>query len=114
MAIQALTGMVPEWYTLADEKESSDAARFKVKPLDTKEIVELQKFHKDEGGIEAEGLYRAFEISVNDWENINGRDGKPLKCTRSNFKTIPIQVIAEVGAHAIAISFLPEEDEKNL
>lgn len=113
MSINALTGLVPEWYTPESEKESSDPAKFYVKPLDTKQIVELQKFHKAEGGIEAEGLYRSFELSVSDWDNVNDAQGKKLKCTRTNFKVIPVEIIAEVGAHAIEISFATEDDEKN-
>lgn len=112
MAIKALTGLVPEWFTPESERDSDDAARFKVKPLDTKEVVEIQN-HRTENGIGPEGLYRAFELSVIDWENVNDRNDKPLKCNRTNFKAIPIEIVAEVGAHAITISFLNEDDEKN-
>lgn len=113
MSIQALTGLVPEWFTPDSERESDDAARFKLKPLDSKQMVEIQAFHKEGGGIAPEGLYRAMEISILEWENVLGINDKPLKCTRHNVKAIPIEIIAEVGAHAISISFLSEDDEKN-
>jgi len=113
MSITALTGLVPEWFTPESEKESDDPARFKIKPLDSRQMVEIQAFHKEGGGIAPEGLYRAMEISILEWENVNGANGKPLKCTRHNVKAIPIEVIAEVGAHAISVSFLNEDDEKN-
>ena len=113
MSITALTGLVPEWFTPDSEKEKDDAARFKVKPLDSKQMVEIQMFHRDSGGISPEGLYRAMEISILEWENVLGVNAKPLKCTRHNVKAIPIEIIAEVGAHAISISFLSEDDEKN-
>ncbi len=114
MSITALTGLVPEWFTPDSEKDSDEPARFKVKPLDSKQMVEIQAFHQPEGGIAPAGLYRAMEISILEWENVNdARTGKPLKCTRHNVKAIPIEVIAEVGAHAISVSFLNEEDEKN-
>lgn len=114
MAITALTGLVPEWYTPEVEKESDDAARFKLKPLDSKVMVEIQGFANEGTGIAAEGLYRAFELSILEWENINDTNGKPLKCTRNNIKNIPVDIIAECGAHAISISFLSEDEEKNL
>lgn len=113
MSITALTGLVPEWYTPESETESDNPARFKVKPLDSKQMVEIQAYHKPEGGISPEGLYRSMEISILEWENVLGVNGKPLKCTRGNVKAIPIEIIAEVGAHAISISFLSEDDEKN-
>jgi len=113
MSITALTGLVPEWFTPDSQKESDNPARFKVKPLDSKQMVEIQAFHKESGGISPEGLYRAMEISILEWENIFGPNEKPLKCTRHNVKAIPIEVIAEVGAHAISISFLTEDEEKN-
>ena len=113
MSITALTGLVPEWFTPDSQKGEDDPARFKVKPLDSKQMVEIQAHHKESGGIAAEGLYRAMEISILEWENVNDDNGKPLKCTRHNVKAIPIEVIAEVGAHAISVSFLNEEDEKN-
>ena len=113
MSITALTGLVPEWFTPDSEKGSDDAARFKVRPLDSKQMVEIQAFHKESGGISPAGLYRAMEISILEWENVLGVNDKPLKCTRHNVKAIPIEIIAEVGAHAISISFLSEDDEKN-
>lgn len=113
MSITALTGLVPEWYTPDSEKEKDDAARFKVKPLDSKQMVEIQAYHKEGGGISPEGLYRSMEISILEWENVLGVNDKPLKCTRGNVKAIPIEIIAEVGAHAISISFLDEDAEKN-
>lgn len=113
MSITANTGLVPEWFTPEDQKNEDDPARIKVKPLDSKQMVEIQAFSKEDGGIAAEGLYRAFEISLVDWENINDAQGKALKCTRTNIKALPIQVIAEAGAHAISISFLSEDETKN-
>jgi len=113
MSITALTGMVPEWFTPETEKGSDDPARFKLKPLDSKQMVEIQGYHKD-GGIQAEGLYRAMELSIVEWENVNDIQGKPLKCNRNNIKTLPIEVIAECGAQAISVSFLTDDEEKNL
>jgi len=114
MAITALTGLVPEWYTPEDEKESDDAARFKLRPLDSKQMVEIQGYASETKGIAAEGLYRAFELSILDWENVNDGNGKALKCTRNNIKNIPVEIIAECGAQAISVSFLSEDEEKNL
>jgi len=113
MSITALTGIVPEWFTPDSQKESDNPARFKLKPLDSKQMVEIQGFHTAEGGIAPAGLYRAFEISIMDWENVNDRNGKPLKCNRGNVKAIPIEVIAELGAETISVSFLTDDDEKN-
>jgi len=113
MSITALTGLVPEWYMPDSEKESDDPARFKLKPLDSKQMVEIQAFHQATGGISPEGLYRSMEISILEWENVNDVNGKKLKCTRHNVKFIPVETIAEIGAHAISISFLSEDEEKN-
>lgn len=114
MSITANTGLVPEWFTPESEKGEDDAARFKLKPLDSKQMVEIQTYLTAEGGsIGAEGLYRAFEISLLEWENINDGQGRPLKSTRTNIKVIPIEIIAECGAHAISISFLTEDETKN-
>lgn len=113
MSITALTGLVPEWFTPDSQKDSDDPARFKVKPLDSKQMVEIQAFHQESGGIAPAGLYRSMEISILEWENVNDANGKRLKCTRHNVKAIPIEIIAEVGAHAISVSFMSEDDEKN-
>lgn len=117
MSITALTGLVPEWYTPISQKDEDDPARFKLTPLDTKQMVEIQSYHitdgKGNGRISPEGLYRAFEISILEWENVNDRTGKPLKCTRNNIKTIPVDLIAELGAEAVSVSFLTDDDAKN-
>ncbi len=113
MAIRAMTGLVPEWFTPEDEKEASEPARFKIKPLDQKQLIEIQNHRRDDASISPDGLYRSFELSVVDWENVNDQNDKPLKCTRNNFKHIPIEIIAEVGAQAISVSFINEDDEKN-
>ena len=47
MSITANTGLVPEWFTPEDEKGKDDAARIKVKPLDSKQMVEIQAYSKD-------------------------------------------------------------------
>ena len=114
MAIKALTGLVPDWYTPESQREADEPARFKLKPLDAKEMVEVQDYHDpDKGQIKPEGLYRALELSLTDWENVNDQNDRPLKCTRTNIKTLPIEIIAECGAEAINRSFLSEDDEKN-
>jgi hypothetical protein len=113
MSITANTGLVPEWFTPTSQEGEDNPARFKVKPLDSKEMVEVQAFHTAEKGIGAQGLYHAFEISIIEWENVNDGQGKALKCTRTNVKAIPIDVIAEAGAHAISISFLSDDEIKN-
>lgn len=114
MSITALTGIVPEWFTPESQKESDEPARFKMKPLDSKQLVEIQSYHTPEGAIAPAGLYRAFEIAVMEWDNVNDQNGKALKCNRGNVKVIPIEIIAEAGAEVISISFLGAADEKNL
>jgi hypothetical protein len=114
MAIKALTGLVPEWYTPSSEKEADNPARFKLKPLDSMQVVEIQNYHDEvKGAVKAEGLYRAFELSLVDWENVFDSQDRRLKPTRNNIKAIPVEIIAECGAHAITMSYLTEDDEKN-
>jgi hypothetical protein len=114
MAIKALTGLVPEWYTPANQEGESEPARFNLKPLTSPQVAKLQSFFNLETGeISGSGLYESAILSIIGWENVTDHEGKALKCNSINAKKLPYEILIELGGVALSNSFLSDDDEKN-
>lgn len=115
MTVTALTGLVPEWYTPDDEKGSDTPAEFKLVPLTTPQMAQVQThFDMKEERVKATGLYLACEFGLRGWKNVIDHEGNELKFSRSRIATLAIDLAAELGGQIIASSLLSGDDEKNL
>ena len=114
MSIKALTGLVSEWFTPADEVGKEDATEFNLQPLTTPQMARIQAhFDAATGSISAVGLYTACEFGLKGWRNLLDHEGNDLKFNKRRLDVLPIEIVAEVGGQIIANSVLTDEDEKN-
>ena len=120
MSVKALTGLLPEWYTLESELNENgdpvdDAAAFYVVPLTQVQVLELQGEHMDMEAemMKASGFAAAFRIGCKDWRNVVDDQGNPLPWNRANATHIAAQHQQEVGIKIFNISIFTEDDLKN-
>lgn len=115
MSIKALTGLVPEWYTLDAEAEDDTPASFELRPLTSPEIATLQsEFDRDTGAVTGKGLFDAAVLGIINWRNVDNHEGETLAFSKANIAKLPYTVLIELGGKALANSFITGDDEKNL
>jgi len=115
MTVTALTGLVPEWFTPKDEEDEDEQTKFKLHPLTTPQMAQIQVHYNVEAQrIVATGLYLACQFGVKDWENLLDHEGHQMKFSKASLDVVPIELIAELGARILAMSVLTGEEEKNL
>jgi hypothetical protein len=115
MAIKALTGLVPEWYTptMEDEKDEG-ASSFHCYPLTQPQVLEVQQYYSTERKDFLPMAYAiAYKLGCRGWKNVFDMDGKPLKFNNVTRDKLPAQVLAEVGANIINMSVLGDDEIKN-
>ena len=115
--ITALSNIAAEFYTPLSEIDEDTPTRFKLKPLNGIDYMNVIT----ESGTNAEGNFtlsaassqRALKSGLVDWENFNFSDGKTVKFSIHNFKSIPATTIAELLGQIMLISSVDEGDSKN-
>ena len=117
MSIQAMTGLVPEWYTPEVEKDDANEesrASFHCFPLTQPQVLEVQQYYDSVKKDFIPTAYAvAYRLGCRGWKNVTDHEGKPLKWNPNNMDRIPAQILAEVGANIINISVMGADDEKN-
>jgi len=114
MALTLNTNIVPTWYTLSSDEDDAAPAKFKLKPLDGEQYIEV--FAESEmsrnGDIKLNGLglKLALRYGVVGWENIDDERGKAIKFSIHNIKKFPMEVLSELATEVVNRS-TPDEDE---
>lgn len=110
MAICGETDFVPYWFTPTQE-ESDSPTRFKLKPLDGFERLEVSAEVGARRVASAQKL--AVMYGLVDWENLQDQSGNQIKFSRENFRLLPVGVIAEIAVQVITSAKLSDEQKKN-
>lgn len=117
MAITALSGLAPYWYTPEEERGEPAAAQFKLKPLNGMQFIEVM--HHGEMLPDGErfvtdysGLQLLLKYGLLDWKNIDAENGDPLPFSRRNFEVLPAEILQEIGREIMRRSALAEADRK--
>jgi hypothetical protein len=117
MPITAISNLTPEWYTPECEKGVDDPTRFKLKPLDGKEYMEIMsEFRREESGeftISSRGLHAALKYGLVGWENFMDSHGKDVKYSPHNLGKVPPIILQELAGEIINRSELGETERKN-
>lgn len=120
MAIRALVGIAPEWWTPDSElkdahgEPATDPASFHLHPLTGPQMLEVQEFFDFENQtILGPGLLKACRFGLKDWKNIVDEKDDPIKFTRNALDKLPAEVLAGAGARIISNSVIDGEAEKN-
>lgn len=115
MAIQALRGVVAEWYTPSSEEGEEKPTRFKLKPLTPPQMESVMELSAGSGiSIPLKNYGEVLKMGVVDWENFDDPEtGMPIKASFSNHHRIPSTIRIELGAEIISRSSLSGDQEKN-
>ena len=119
MTIKAITGLIPEWYIPAIEKNKKTATRtrFELTPLDGSSFLEVMT----EGEISTNGTFFPnykgrmilIERGLTNWENFGGTGQKAIAFSLDNISMIPANILAELSSEIMNRSALTSEDKKN-
>lgn len=110
MAIVGITDLAPYWFTPTQE-ESETPTRFKLKPLDGFETLEVSAEVGARRVAAAQKL--AVKYGLVDWENFCDESGNNIKFSRENFRLLPVGAIAEIAVQVINGATLDKEQKKN-
>ena len=111
MTIKVLEGLTPDWFTPASELDAETPTRFKLKPLNGFEYMDvLGETAVNEHGhrmLNARGMRQAIKYGLVDWENFDA----PFN--QQSVGTIPTTYLIEIANEIINRSDLTGEKEKN-
>ncbi|WP_144395669.1 hypothetical protein [Pleionea sediminis] len=117
MSLSINTGLVEEWFVLPGQENEADPAKFKLKPLNQLNFMEVSadtiryRNGKLKPSGEAYGL--ALGAGLVGWDNILDQSGQPLPFSIDNLAYIPAHAMMQVFERIYSISDLSEDDEKN-
>ena len=115
MAIRALSGLVPEWYTPAGQDDDASPTRFQIRPLNGRELGMVSdhiSIADNRMLIAAEGVDRCRAMGLQDWENLEGENG-PLRFSRNAMDLLPVGIRRELASKIVTISYLSDDNRKN-
>ncbi len=118
MALRALTGLVPEWYTPEEERGANNAAEFYLTPLTRLQFIEVMSLclPAPDGQVGVAMTYKARELALQygltDWKNVEDKDGGSLPFSRDNVGTIPGEILNELSGKIIEDASVLEADRK--
>lgn len=115
MAIQLREKLAASWYTPKSEEGEAAPSRFRVKPLDGAQYMEVLgevEFRDGNPIITAKGLRIAALQGVVGWENVPGADGE-AEFSPSRLRQLPANVLLELGQEVIVRTELGADAEKN-
>lgn len=117
MAVQALTGLVAEWFTPSDQADDDAPARYKIKPLNGFQFMEVAQHGVigTDGSFTPnhKGLLMLLHYGLKDWENVLDHEGNALPFNLQRTKFIPTPHLVECANEILGRSALEAEAEKN-
>lgn len=117
MAITLQTKITPQWYTIESEVEEDQPAKFKIKPLDGEQYMEIfaegEMTRNGDLKLTGLGLKMAVRHGVVGWENIFDESGKVLKFSTHNLKKLPMEILSELASEVVNRSSPDEVESKN-
>lgn len=113
MAIHALEGLAPQWYTPKGQPEGDEAAQFELCPLNGEQFTSLFCLMEDTGRrFTGEAVSYALRHGLTgECKNFHGRNGA-LKATPDNQALIPFGVRMDLASQIYDISILSGTQKK--
>lgn len=112
MAINALQGLAPEWYTLAGQADEAEPAMFEIRPLDGEKFTTLFLMMDRGRSLTGEAVSYALEHGLTGQaKGFNGERG-PLPATPANHKYIPFSQRLELANRVFEVSVLSQDQKK--
>lgn len=118
MAIKAISTIKPDWYTPQCEEGEDEPTRFKLKPLDGTQYLDVMSEVTTslDGDIQVtgRGLKLAAKWGVVGWENFSDPEtGKEIKYSAVNVPRVPPVILSELVGVILERSELGEDQTKN-
>lgn len=115
MAITALTGMAPEWYT-PPQDDNGDQTAFEITPLNGicyTTVIAMMASPDDGNAIEMteSRIQYVLDHGLTNWRNFNV-DDKPVVFSKSSFGMIPSLTISHIVNEIMTRSQLSDEQKK--
>lgn len=116
MSIRAPKPIIPQWYTPEGE-DGAQPARFKLRGLTTLEKLTLSDL-KIQGAriyLTPENAKSLFGMCLLEWDQVLTCEGAPLKLDKDmqkNLEVLSTDLINELGAEMLRLSFLEEVEKK--
>lgn len=118
MATNVQNKITPDWYVPEEEKDKADAARYRIRPLDGMEYLEVvpHMFVDADGYIRYDG--KAMQILIRygleGWENhCDPETGKELEFSRDAVRRLPPLRLKMLAQEIANRSQLTEGERKN-
>ena len=109
--------MSPDWYTPESEEDEEKPSKFKIKPLNGEQFMEVvADSETDRSGdirLNGRGLKLALRYGIIDWENIEKENGIPLKFSVHNLKLLPMEVLSDLASEIVNRSAMEDDETKN-
>lgn len=117
MTTKALTGLVAEWFTPADQADDETPTRYKLKPLNGLQFMEVAQH----GNVDGDGAFTPnhkgrlllLHHGLKDWENVVDDKDESLGFNLARIKFIPTTHLVEISNELLMRSALGAEAEKN-
>ena len=114
MTIQAITNLVADWYTPKSQLDDPEPTRFKLKPLDGQQYMNVMVESRDDGAgnpqLTPAGFNSALQQGVVGWENL--MDGsRPVPFNKRGLGVVPMEILLELATEIVNRS-TPDDDEK--
>lgn len=109
--------LTPKWFTPTTEKDATTPKEFKIRPLTSVELWEVNSHMKmidaDHIGMSFDGQKAALKFGLVDWKNVEDTEGSPAKCHIINWELVGSWTLNAISREIIAISELSEAERKN-
>ena len=114
MAIRALEGLVPTWFTPPGQDEGAPVTRFKLQPLDGEQYADVASYMSIKGGklkLDGQGGRVCLQHGLVGWDNFEDSNG-PIEFLPMNFRLIPFLVRTQIISEIIRLAELSDEEKK--
>lgn len=131
MAVRAIKGVSPEWFTPESEKVPDDdgelqipddAAQFQIRPLQQAQLHDVLAEVRPTR-MSRQAVTFCLRHGLVDWRNVVGADDRPMACTVENALGLPgcdehaahglwSELQQEIASEILRISWPSEEDRK--
>jgi hypothetical protein len=115
MAITALSGIAPEWYTPEQDGEEGDKTKFHLQPLTSMQHAEMFATCCIEDGmvhLSDKSVQVCLKYGLIGWENFKDESGELIEFSRILISKVPGDTLFELAGRIFKTSMLGDTDKK--
>jgi len=112
-----MADLIAKWYTPKTEEKKQKPKKFKIRPLTSVELWEINSHMKlnanNQLAISFEGQKLSLSLALQDWENVFDEKGEKAKCHEGNWHLVNPYCLSMAANEARLISEVTEDERKN-